>query len=210
MTLPLPLAVLGASPAVPLVAAGVYWRRMRGPRAWVLGWVAVQAAGSALQLWLGLHGTTNLWVSYVVEPLSGALLLWTLSLWQIEPVARLTMRLAIPAVLATFVVLTLAFDSTSTFSRAAQPMLYLVCLGAGAYTIVLRSRVAAGDLLHKDWLWVCAGMVLYYGTGASLFPLSRLLLGSDLGLFVRAYELANAAGAVAFLAVARGIVCPAP
>jgi len=210
VTLPPLLAVLGASPAVPLVAAGLYWRRMRGARAWVLGWVAVQAAGSALQLWLGLHGTTNLWVSYVVEPLSGALLLWTLSLWQIEPVARLTMRLAIPAVLATFVVLTLDFDSTSTFSRAAQPMLYLVCLGAGAYTVVQKSRVAAGDLLHKDWLWVCAGMVLYYGTGGSLFPLSRLLLGSDLGLFVRAYELANVAAAVAFLVVARGIVCPAP
>ncbi len=209
MKVPPLLAVLGFAPFVPVLAAGVYWSRVRGARAWLLWWAVAQAAGVVAQWWLGRHGTHNIWVGYVVEPLSGVLVLWALSLWQTGPVARLTIRLVIPAVLAAFVILALAFDSTSAFSRAAQPMLYLVCLGVAAFTLVQRGRVATGELARKDWLWVCAGLVLYYGTGGSLFPLSRLLLGSNLDLFVRAYEFASVVAAVAFLAVAWGIVCPA-
>ncbi len=208
MKLPPLLVVLGFTPFVPLLAAGLYPSRVRGVRAWVLAWAVVQAAGAVTQWWLGRHGTHNIWVGYVVEPLSGALLLWGLSLWQTGPVARLTIRLAIPSVLAAFVILTLAFDSTSTFSRAAQPMLFLVCLGVAAFTLVQRSRVAEGELARKDWLWICSGMVLNYGTGSSLLPLSLLLLG-NLDLFMRAYEFASAVAAMAFLAVAWGIVCPA-
>lgn len=205
---PLLLIVLGFFPLVPLAAAAVFRRRQTGARAWVAAWIVVQAAGSAMQAWLGARGRANLWVSYVAEPLSGAALLAALALWQVRPLARLTLRLAIPAVAAAFVVLTVAFDSTSTFSRAAEPMLYLVCLAASAYTLVQRSRVMTGDVLRQDWLWIGAGMVLYYGTGGSLFPLSRLLLGSDMHLFTVAYELANGIAAVAFLAVARGVACP--
>ncbi len=205
---PLLLLVLGSFPLVPLAAVVVFRRRQVGARAWVAAWVLVQVAGSVLQLWLGVRGRSNLWVSYVIEPLGGVALLAALALWQVRPLARLTFRLSIPAVAVAFVVLTVAFDSTSTFSRAAEPMLYLVCLAASAYTLVQRSRVMTGDVLRQDWLWVGAGMVLYYGTGGSLFPLSRLLLGSDTHLFTVAYELANGVAAVAFLAVARGVACP--
>jgi hypothetical protein len=206
---PLVLQIAGACVAVPVVVGVISWRRVRAARAWVFGWAVAQAIGTALQAWLSAHGTPNLWVSDVTEPVAGALLLWALSLWQRDPVARLTLRLAIPGALAAFVLLTLAFDRGSGFGRAGLPMFSLVCLGAVTYTLVDRSRVAAGDLLRADWLWIGVGTALYYATGSMIYPLSDLLLGGDLSLFVRVYTLANIVAAAAFLAVARGLACPA-
>jgi hypothetical protein len=208
MRAPLLLSVAGAIEIAPLVAAALFRRALRGPRGWTVGWAAVQVVEEVGQVWLGLTGKHNLWVGYLGEPASAALLLWALAGWQVSPVVRLTIKLAIAPVLVTFVVLTLAFDTASSFSRAAQPMLFLVCLVGAAFTLVARSRVAEGELLRQDWFWICGGLVLYYGTFSALFPLSRLLLAGDLVLFVRAYELANVMAAVSFLAVARGIACP--
>ena len=208
MRVPVFLVVAGTFAAVPPVVGAVFWRRLAGARAWAFGWAVSEATETAVQWWLSARHVPNLWLGYVFEPLNGALLLWALSLWQSRALARLTLRLAIPAVLAAFLWLALAFDGTSSFSRAAQPMLFLVCLGASAYTLVERSRLAAGDLVRSDWMWICAGAALLYGTGSVLFPLSRLLLGGDLRLFIVAYELISALAALAFLAVARGMACP--
>jgi hypothetical protein len=202
------MMLLGAAPLFPVVAAAAHPRRVRGVRAWIFAWAVVQAAGQVAQFWLNMRDVHNLWVGYVVEPVSAAVLLWGLSLWQGDAVGRLTLRLAIPVAISAFAVLTFAFDSATTFSRAAQPMLFLVCLGAAAFTLVERSRVAAGDLAHQDWLWIGAGLVLNYATGSTLLPVARLLVGGNFDLFLKAYEFALAVVAVGFLAVARGIACP--
>jgi hypothetical protein len=203
---PLITYVATCSLAVPVL---VTWLRgeWRGPRGWVAAWAGLLFAESGLQFVLSKFGIHNLWVGYVFTPLSAALVLWALSLWQLRRLARRTVRLAIPAALVAFAVLTFAFDNTSTFSRAAQPMMYLVCLGASAYTLVARSLAGTGDLLRQGWFWICAGVTLYSGTFGSLSPLSELLL-PDPTLFTRAYELAMALMLVAFLVIARGIALP--
>jgi len=199
-----------AAEALPLVAAAVVRRGLGAgaARGWVLAWCGLLTAANVAQLWLGSRGVNNLWLSWVVNPVGGALVLWALSCWATRELPRLTMRLMIVAFLLVWAVLTLAFDQASTFSRAAEPLANLVCLGAAAYTLVARSRTAGGDLLRQDWMWVSAGMALYFGTLATRSPLSALLVSSDPALLVRAYELAAVLCIAALLAITRGVTCP--
>ena len=197
-----------AAETLPLVAAGVLRRGGRGARGWVLAWCGLLTAGNLTQAWLGGHGINNLWISYVVNPAGGALVLWALSCWLTREMPRLTMRLMIVPFLVVWAVLALAFDRASTFSRAAEPLANLVCLGAAAFTLVARSRTSSADLMRQDWFWVSAGMTLYFGTLATRSPLSALLVSSDPALMVRAYEVAAALCIGAFLAITRGVTCP--
>jgi len=194
--------------AIPLVAAGVLRRGGRGGRGWVLAWCAVLTAGNVTQLWLGTRGLNNLWVSYVVNPLGTALVLWAMSCWLTKEMPRLTMRLMIVPFLLVWTVLALAFDRASTFSRAEEPLANLVALGAAAYTLVARSRESGADLLRQDWFWVSAGMALYFGTLSTRSPLSALLVSSDPALMIRAYEVAAVICIAALLAITRGVTCP--
>jgi hypothetical protein len=204
-----PLVYLGtAGDAAPLLVAAISRRPVRGARAWILAWCATALVTGWVSLVLASQGRHNLWLSYLYTPLSTGLVLWALSCWQPGETARLTVRLAIAPVLILWAVLTVAFDSTSTFSRAAEPMVNLVCLGAAAFTLLARSLRARGDLLHQDWLWITAGLALYFGTWSLLIPLSGLLMGAAVPLLRRAYEMQAVFEAVAMLAIARGIACP--
>lgn len=208
MRIPLLLHLGAVSEAAPLVAAAVLRRGGRGARGWVLLWCGTLVAADAAQLWMARHGVTNIWVGNVVTPIAGALVLWALSCWQTEPVARLTFRLAIVPFLAIWAALTLAFDRTSNFSLAASPMANLVCLGAAAYTLVARSRHEVGELTRQDWFWVSAGMALYFGTFSMIGPLSALFVRADAQLMTWSYEVLAVLAIAGFLAIARGVTCP--
>jgi hypothetical protein len=195
--------------AAPLVAVVVARRPVRGARAWVVGWSVLLLVENLILYQLAARRIHNLWVPYIFTPATTAALLWALSLWQIRDIARLTMRLSIVPFLVTWAVVALAFDSTSSFSRAAQPLAYVVGLFAAAYTLVALSRAVTSDLLRQDWFWVSAGLVLYLGTFSMIGPLSSLLAGTDVLVMVRAYEFEATLSIVAFLAIARGVSLPA-
>jgi hypothetical protein len=197
-----------AAEAAPLVAAAVVRRRLRGPRLWIAVWCAVLTAANALQLWLGSRGARNLWIGYIVVAAS-ALVLWALSYWQTGETARLTFRVAVVPFLVIWAFLTLAVEDTSSFSRAAEPMAYLVCLAAAAYTLLARSLASSAALTRQDWFWVSAGLALYFGTWSAVGPLSALLVGQAPELLRRAYEVQMALTIAAFLAIVRGMTCPA-
>jgi hypothetical protein len=203
------LYLAGLSEAFPLAGAAAARRPVHGGRAWVLLWSALLLVESGIELWLAVHGVRNVWLSYIFSPVANATLLWALSCWQVSDLARLTMRLAIVPLLAVWAVLTLAFEDTSSFSRAADPLAYLVGLFAAAFTLIGRSRVSTSDLLRQDWFWVSAGLALYTGTFSMVGPLSALLVGSEPALMVKAYQFEAALSVVAFLAIARGVTCPA-
>jgi hypothetical protein len=206
--IPLLLYLSGLAEAAPLVAAAAVRRPVSGARAWVLVWCVILLTESGIQLWLAARGIHNLWLSYVFSPMAAATVLWALSCWQASEVARLTMRLTIVPLLIVWVMLTLAFENTSSFSRAADPLAYLVGLIAAAFTLVTRSRAATGDLLRQDWFWVSGGMALNLGTFSMIGPLSAQLAGSDPALMMKAYEFEAVLSIVAFLAIARGMMCP--
>jgi hypothetical protein len=200
---------LGALVTVAPLIAAVSGRVRSAPHRWVLAWSGVEVLESAVQWVLAKHGVRNLWLVYVLAPLDTAVLLWALSWWQTGQLARLTFRFAIPASVAAFYVMAIAFDSASAFSRAAFPMIQLVSLSAAAATLVARSRVSRGDVLREDWFWICGGMVLYFGTFSTMGPLSRLLAASAPSLLLHALEVSQVVTIVSFLLVAWGIACPA-
>lgn len=208
MQIPVILHLGAASEAAPLVAAALARQPVRGARACVLAWCGVLVLANGLQLMLALHGLNNLWVGYVVSAAS-ALVLWALSYWQTGYTARLTLRVATIGFLAVWAFLTLAFEDTSSFSRAAEPMAYLVCLVAAAYTLLTRSHGSGGALLRQDWFWVSAGLALYFGSWSAMGPLSVLFVRGAPDLLKRAYEVQTVLTIAAFVAIARGMTCPA-
>ncbi len=208
MRTPVLLYLAALFDAAPLVAAAAVRRPVRGARAWVLVWCALLVAEGGIEIWLSIHRIHNLWLVYFFTPVTGATLLWALSCWQASEVARLTMRLAIVPFLVVWAVLTLSFENTSSFSRAADPLASLVGLFAAACTLVGRARAATGELLRQDWFWVSAGVALYLGTFSMIGPLSALLVGSDPILMLQAYQVGAVLSIVGFLAIARGMTCP--
>jgi hypothetical protein len=195
--------------AAPLATAVVMGWTVRGAGMWLVVWSTLLFAESGIMYVLAMRGIHNLWVSYLFTPLTAATLLWALSGWQAGNTARRAMRMAIVPLLVLWLALTLAFDSTRSFSRTADPLAVLVQLFAAAFTLVARSRASAGDLLHQDWFWVSAGLALYLGTSSMIEPLSFLLARTDVALMLRAYQLEAAFQVIAFLAIVRGLTCPA-
>jgi len=158
---------------------------------------------------MGQRGQHNLVLANMGTPVSTALALWTLSFWQPAELPRLTLRLAIVPFLIVWGLLTFVLEGPSSFSSVADPVASLVGLGAAAFTLVARSRSTEGPLHLRDWFWVIGGMVLFFGTATMLQPLSALLIGDAPQLVVRAYEVKSVLDVVAFLAIARGVTCPA-
>lgn len=194
--------------ATPLVVLAAQRCRPRGARAWTALWVAYLLAINIVGSWLASRGIHNLWLSYVLMPVSVGLALWALSYWQSAEVWRLTFRIGIVPLLLAWGVLTLAVESTSSFSRAAEPMAKLVTLGAAAFTLLSGSLAHRGDLLRQDWFWISAGMVLYFGSGATLGPVSALLVGRAPQMLTFVYGVWALIFGLAFLLIARGMACP--
>lgn len=209
MRVPLLFHLGAAAQVAPLVAAVLARRRLQGARAWTVAWCATLVVVDAAALWMGRRGEHNLLLFNLQTPVSTALVLWALSDWQHTELPPLTLRLAIIPFLAAWGVLTFALEDTSSFSRVADPLASLVGLGAAAFTLVARSHSASGPLLRQDWFWVSGGMVLYFGTATMLQPLSALLVGDAPQIVIRAYEVKSVLDFVAFLAIARGVTCPA-
>lgn len=196
------------SQAAPAIAALAARRPLDRARAYTLAWCGVLLAVDLVGMALAWNRVNNHWLSYIVTPVSAALVLWTLSHWQTEEVARLTFRIAIVPTVVAWGVLTWLVEDVSTFSRAAAPMVKLVCLAAAAFTLVSGSLHERQALLRRDWFWVSAGMALYFGASAALEPLGALLLASRPDLVKNAYECRAGLDVVAFLLIARGMTCP--
>ena len=208
MRAPLLLQLAVASQGIPLAAVAVARRSVRGARTWALAWCLFLLAGDLVGGALGQHSIPNLWLDYLLVPAGGVLALWTLSYWQQGDVARLTFRIATVPFVLVWIVLTVAIEDTSTFSRAAEPTAMLITLAAAAFTLVAGSLRAQSDLLRADWFWVSAGMALYFSSASALGPLSALLIGTDVPLLILAHEVRAALDILSFLLIARGVTCP--
>jgi hypothetical protein len=204
---PLLLNLGAAAQAAPLVAVVVARRRLPAERAWTVAWCTLLVVVDAAALWMGRRGQHNLLLFVPLAPVSTALVLWALSLWQHAELPRLTLRWAIPLFVAAWGVLTFALEDTSSFSRVASPLADVVALGAAAFTLVARGQQASGPLARQDWFWVSGGMVLYFGAATMLQPLSALLVAEAPQLVIHAYEVKSVLDVFAFLAIARGVTC---
>jgi hypothetical protein len=208
LRIPLLIYLGAAAEAAPLIAAATVRRPQRGARFWILAWSGVLVLADVLQLYLALRGVRNLWVGYM-GTVAGALVLWALSFWQMGTTERLTLRVATFLFLIVWVLLTLTLDDMSSLSRAGNPMANTVCLLAAAYTLLTRSFRSHAELLRQDWFWVSTGLALYFAIWSAIDLMRVLLFGHNPPLMVQLQEVGFILNLVAFLAIARGVTCPA-
>jgi hypothetical protein len=208
LRIPLLIYLGAAAEAAPPIAAATVRRPQRGARFWILAWSGVLVLADVLQLYLALRGVRNLWVGYM-GTVAGALVLWALSFWQMGTTERLTLRVATFLFLIVWVLLTLTIENTSNLSRAASPMANTVCLLAAAYTLLARSVRSHAELWRQDWFWVSGGLALYFAIWSAIDLMRAQLFGHDFVLMSQLQQVGFVLNLVAFLAIARGVTCPA-
>jgi hypothetical protein len=191
--------------------AAVRARGRLGPaRKGAVAWSVLLLVSNLASLLLALLGFNNHWLGYLFDPLLASVGLWTFSLWQTHSLPRIALRLLIPLYLLAILILTLTVEDLSRFSNITGPFTALLLLGASLYTVIVRSVSEGGSLVSADWFWISGGLALSYGSDAALEPLARLLLGTEPGLILSAYELKALINIVVSLALVRGILCPNP
>jgi hypothetical protein len=152
----------------------------------------------------------NLWLDYLCTALSGAVLLWTLSAWQLRPLAQLTLRVLTPIYLLVHLMLVVLVENLENFSLVTDTLNGLLFLSVALYTLVIRSLGERERLTEFDWFWVCSGLALYYGCAMAAGPISRVLLTSRTDLLIMLLLTKSVVDTVAMMAITRGLLCPMP
>jgi len=204
------MLVGGFIPLLPLGAALLSFRRLTRTRLLVCTWsffIVAATVGSRLVL---SRDHTNLWTSYLIDPVEGVLALTAIAQLQTRTLLRTAIIAAIPASVVAFALLVLLVENTSSFSRVSSPMYALLCLAAALVTLTSRAIDEPDSLLRQDWFWFTGGMALYFGAFAALTPLGFVLVHTRPDLVLRAYDVYALATIVAFLAIGVGMLCPTP
>lgn len=193
-------------PPIVGVAAG---RAATPPRRWSIVWCLALAAQDAVAVAVARQVGNNMWVAYLLTPVTASVALWALSLWHGGARGRLALRAAIPLLLAVGAVLTLHAEDFRAFSLFVLPFYSLVLLLASVWTFLSRSLGESGVMLRQDWFWVVGALMLYFGTMTALAPVSFYFL--DLGredLIHYAHNAKAAMDVLAFAAITGGVLCP--
>lgn len=198
-----------ASQLGPIGAAAVRPAEATGGKRWVVIWCGLYALENAFAIPLALTNHNNHFLDYIFVPIQGATILWALSLWQTQQMARLTIRAAIPAFLLAWILL-LFVENLNGFSLIAEPVYSILALGTALYTLVLRSSEATDSLLREDWFWICSGLALHFGALVFLTPLGAALVRTHPEIIMRAYYVRSFVNIFAFVLITIGFVCRRP
>lgn len=193
---------------LPLFAVVPRWRQAPEVRRWVAAWCLVFFLSDVLQLAVSRLRYTNLWLFMFINPIEDGLILWILSYWQVTPVARLAMRMAIPLVIVTYLVIAIATGEHRTYQAFAGPFRALVVLSATLFTLISRIAARPEGAPNRDWFWVTLGVALYYGLHVATEPIVSALGTTDRMVMIRIFSVKAIFDVVAFILIWRGMRCP--
>ena len=159
---------------------------------------------------LASQGRNNQWVNYLGAPVQTVLFLLALAHWQIGGVERRAVRLAAAGFVVVWALLMLGAEDLRDFSRFASPLRALLVVTVAAWTMVRRSTRTMEMPASEAWFWVCAGLLLYFGSGAVLGPVSSILYRSAPHLVLAAHNTKSVINIFAYLLVAWGMLCRLP
>ena len=193
--------------AFPVAAAILRRTRDTGRR-----WIAVAFGVWFLQdwalRWLAHSGRNNHWLIHVGNPVSTVLFLLAYAAWMREPVRRRALHLAAAAYCVVWAALFLTTEDSHTFSQYTGPLQALVLSIVCAYALM---RAVANDpppIWRTGVFWTSVGLLLYFGTGLLLSPVSGMLMATDPGLVLTAYIAKAGLNIIAYLLVTTGMLCP--
>jgi hypothetical protein len=194
---------------VPLAAALARPRALRGARLGVATWLLLMILMDALSwIWsIGLGRGNNHWVSFAFVPFQGVAVLWAIALWQERPLLRLTLGLCVPLLLIWWAVDIAVLEPIDTFSGIGSPVYNILILAAATLTLATRARATEEPLLRQDWLWILAGLAIFFATNATITIVQGASIASgDYALAIRAGNLKAALDICAYLLMTGGFL----
>lgn len=194
----------------PVTAAVVVRRRLTRALRLVAVCFVVMFVQDAAGWWMAERDLSNLWVSNIGTPVQTLLFLFALGEWQTGETERRAVRFAGLGFVLLWGALLAGFEDPRTFSRFGQPLQAILVVSVAAWTMVRRTIRTLEAPLAEPWFWVCAGLLLYFGSGAVLAPVAHVLLRSNPDQVRIAYVGKAVINIVAYLLVARGVLCSLP
>lgn len=195
---------------LPPIAVVPRWRTTSTVRRWVVVWCLVFFVADLLQIAFAARLGSNRWLISLLQPVEDAILLWTFSHWQVRPVMRIALRVAIPLVIATYVGIGIALGEEATFQNFSGPFRALLLMSFAAYTLVANIAKAPEQVASKDWLWTTLGVLLYFGLLVATDPIISAMGSDQRDAMMRVYSVRAAGDVLAFILIWRGMRCPLP
>lgn len=195
---------------LPPLAVIPRWRAATPARRWIAIWCIAFFVADLAQIAIAMTRGSNLWFIALMQPLEDAVLFWALSYWQVRPVARIALRVAIPLVIATYVGIAIAAGEWGSFQTFSGPFRALLAMSFTAYTLVSNIAAAPERVGSKDWLWTTLGVLLYFGLLVATDPIYSAMGSHDVGALRRVFAVRSVGDVLAFILIWRGMRCPLP
>ncbi len=163
--------------AFPLLAARWRQRDLDRPMLFIAAWYALLLIENATAYFvreLSVSGN-NLDVAKYYMPFEAALVLAALAEWQVQPLARTTVRLCIPLYMALWVVAMWLVERKDDFTYLAGPILGLLVLVAALFAFVSRIQDDDRPVLRTTWGWILPGLAIFFAINVTATLLSAIL-----------------------------------
>ena len=195
---------------LPSLTVAGRWKQSTDARRWIAIWCVFFFVSDFIQLAISRSSGSNLWYFTIAEPVEDAMLLWAFSYWQVKPLARIAVRVAIPVIFVAYVSLVFAAGEQDTFKAISHPFRALVLLLWTAYTLLSNLAHRPEGVWGRDWLWTTLGVMLYFGLFAAIDPIVAAMDPTDLRAMLLVYNARAFGDVVAFVLIWRGMRCPLP
>lgn len=159
---------------VPLAIGARRWEAIAHAGRLLCAFIALSFAGDVVQFVFARMSRNNQWVSHLLIAVQTPVLLLAFADW--AGASRLRRILIVTAVAAVggWLVLTLAFESSTRFARVTGPIQAALFCVAAIAVLVRRGLAADAPLVTADWFWVGIAVLGLYGLTAVYRPLLDL------------------------------------
>jgi hypothetical protein len=195
---------------LPVVAVLLAWSRTTPARKAIAMWCLAFFVSDLVQLQVTSLVGDNLWIFIYIEPFEDALLLWALSYWQTRPLTRITLRIATPLFIASYVGLAILAGEQDTFKTFSGPFRALIMMGWTAFTLISNLARSPERVWSRDWLWTTLGILLYFGLLVVTDPIVAAMPRDQIENMMRLYDVRAIGDVFAFILMWRGMRCPLP
>lgn len=198
--------------ALPVFAAARRPETVDRPMLLIASWCAFLILENAFGIgWSHfIDRTNNLIVPMVALPFEATFVLAALADWQVQPVARTTVRLCIPLFWVLWAVSFTLIESATTFSVFSGPVLGLLVLAASLFAFVSHLQRDREPVLETPWGWILPGLAIFFAINITATIVSAVgMQRQDYGLMTRALVLKMWIYVFASLLVTVGYVWPA-
>jgi len=189
------------------VLVAVLSRTRDTARRWVALGFLVWFVQDCVVMWMAVRHLNNHLVVHLGNPVATAVFLLAYAAWMDEPVRRRALRIAAAAYFLVWAGLFLTIEDPNTFSQYTDPLQALVLILVCANALVRVTERRPAPVWRHDVFWISIGLLLDFGTGLLLAPVSGVLVGSDPSLVVSAYVGKAGVNIVAYLLVTLGMLC---